>query len=94
MWSPIRQVLWFLLAGSRGGPTRARVLREITRKPSNMHQLSKKLKLDYKTVQHHMDILCDNNLVVKKGGYGAIFFPSPELEQNMDELGKIWEKTR
>jgi len=49
--------------------------------PSNTHQLSKELGLDYKLVQYHMKNLEQNNLVTKVGSnYGATYFPSVLFE--------------
>ena len=50
----VRKLLWWLIAGSPGGPNRARILMEIHNRPSNAHQLSERLNLNYKTVRHHL----------------------------------------
>jgi DNA-binding transcriptional ArsR family regulator len=57
----------------------------------NANQLAQKLLMDYKTIRHHLRVLMRNRLVIQVGeGYGAMFFISPELEQNYDEFLKIW----
>ena len=62
-------------------------------KPSNTHQLSLELGLDYKAVQHHMKVLEKNNLVTKIGEkYGAIFHLSNFLEVNIGALGEVIER--
>jgi DNA-binding transcriptional ArsR family regulator len=88
----LQNVLWFLIAGSRGGEARARILKELKRKPANAHQLSLALDMDYKTVQYHLGVLEENGAltVVKKGGYGATYFLSDELKQNWAYLESIW----
>ena len=49
--------------------------------------------MDYKTVRHHLGVLLKNRLIIEVGeGYGSLYFPSPELEQNYEEFAKIWEK--
>ena len=49
--------------------------------------------MDYKTVRHHLKVLLKNHLLVEVGeSYGAMYFLSPELEQNYDEFLKIWER--
>ena len=61
--------------------------------PSNANQLAQKLGMDYKTIRHHLGVLVKNRLVIGVGeGYGAMYFISPDLEQNYDEFMKIWER--
>jgi len=59
----------------------------------NANQMAADLGMDYKTVRHHLNVLLKNHMLVSVGeGYGAMYFVSPELEQNYDEFIKIWEK--
>ena len=59
----------------------------------NANQMAADLGIDYKTVRHHLNVLVKNHMLVSVGeGYGAMYFLSPELEQNYDEFTKIWEK--
>jgi DNA-binding transcriptional ArsR family regulator len=61
--------------------------------PLNANQLAQKLGMDYKTIRHHLRVLVKNHLVIGAGeGYGAMYFISPELEQNYDEFLKLWDK--
>ena len=89
----MKQLLLYLLTATRGGPMRQRIVKAIKAKPMNAHQLAQQLKVDYKTVQHHLNILVGNTVfsVVKKG-YGAVYFLTPEAEHFLPELGIIWEK--
>jgi transcriptional regulator, ArsR family len=50
-------VLWQALAGTRGGPNRARILRLLEERPRNANQLAEELDLAYNTVRHHLDVL-------------------------------------
>jgi DNA-binding transcriptional ArsR family regulator len=61
-------VLWQVLAGTRGGPNRVRVLRALDRRPRNANQLADELDLSYKTVRHHLDVLEGNQLVKSSDG--------------------------
>jgi DNA-binding transcriptional ArsR family regulator len=90
----VKNLVWYLLAGTRGGETRAIILVALKKRPMNAHQLAKALKLDYKTIQHHLRVLLDNNLVtaINKGGYGAAYFVSPELESVWKDFREIWER--
>lgn len=87
----MKHILWYLLAGTRGGETRARIIHALLRKPKNAHQLAKELKLDYKTIQHHLRILVDNRLLSQVGKrYGTAYFPSEELKSMQDTFDEIW----
>jgi DNA-binding transcriptional ArsR family regulator len=90
----MKQLLWYLLAGTRGGEMRARILLMLKRRPINAHQLAIALKVDYKTIQHHLRVLLDNHVLtaVNKGGYGAVYFLSPELESCWKDFREIWER--
>jgi len=51
------------------------------------------LDLDYKAVQHHVDVLEKNNLVSHMGEkYGIMYFVSNYLESNMDTFKEIITK--
>src|SRR2546425_2583558 len=50
----LRRLLWFLLGGTVGGETRARIVYALRERPSNINQLAGKLGLQYKAVQHHI----------------------------------------
>lgn len=89
----VKRLLWWLLAGSVGGINRGRILEELLSKPSNAHELSKTLNLDYKTIRHHLEILEKNRLVTFTGeDYGKMYFPSDLLEENIVYFKEIWEK--
>ncbi len=84
--------MWYLLAGSRGGPTRARILWELKMRPRNAHQLAVDLGFDYKTVQHHLLLMVKHRLVVaiNPDNYGQMYIICPELEILWLEFGDIW----
>jgi predicted ArsR family transcriptional regulator len=74
----MKNLLWYLFAGTRGGETRCRIISLINETPSNANRMAETLKLDYKTVRHHLDVLEKNNMItlVNKGNYGAVYFVS------------------
>jgi DNA-binding transcriptional ArsR family regulator len=80
----LRQLLWYMLAGTRGGVNRARVLEALKERPHNAHQLSEALALDYRTVRHHLDLLRKNGLITQPAGnaYAAPYFVAAILEAN------------
>ena len=87
----IKNVLYWLLANSLGGFNRGRILEELFKKPQNANELSNNLKIEYKTVRYHLKILEENKVITSVGGgYGKIYFPSEELEQNKYIYLKIW----
>ena len=88
-----RRLLWWLLAGSRGGVNRARIILTLHDMPSNANQLAEHLNLDYKTIRHHLDILEKNEAIVPQGeGYGMVYFVSDDIEANFDDFRQIWVK--
>ncbi|MBT8242379.1 MAG: winged helix-turn-helix transcriptional regulator [Nitrosopumilus sp.] len=88
-----RKLLLYLFTSTRGGFTRLRIIIHLLEKPYNTHQLAKELDLDYKAVQHHMQVLEKNNMVSKIGEkYGAIFHLSNFLEINIGALDEAIDK--
>jgi predicted ArsR family transcriptional regulator len=89
----VKRLLWWLLAGSVGGFNRGRMLESLFEQPKNANELSKTLKLDYKTIRHHLEVLEKNNLVMYTcTGYGRMFFPSDLIENNKAIFDEIWSK--
>ena len=90
----LKRLLWYLFAGTRGGPSRAEIIRAIQNRPSNANQLAQILRVDYKTIQHHVRVLEENGLIVPsdKGTYGAVLFLTPKMEEALPILDEIWSK--
>lgn len=89
----MRRVLWWLIGGSRGGRNRLRIIRTLSETPMNTNQLSNALDLDYKTIQHHLELLEENNVLTTMGAdYGKTYFVTDQMEQNMDVLDEIASK--
>ena len=87
----IKQLLWWVIAGSEGGLNRARIINHIREQPSNANQLAEVLELDYKTIRHHLDVLDKNNLITTMGKkYGKMYFLSTLLEENYEVFEEIW----
>ena len=88
-----RKLLLYLFTSTRGGFTRLRIIMNLLEQPYNTHQLARELDLDYKAVQHHMQVLEKNNMVTKIGEkYGAIFHLSNFLEINVLALDEAIDK--
>ena len=84
----------YLFVGTRGGQNRVRIVESLRTDPSNSNQLSEKLGLDYKTVQHHLKLLVENGVIVsnEKGKYGAMYFLTPYFEKYFDSVKAMWAK--
>ena len=89
----MKQIRWYVFAGTRGGPTRAQIVCALKKRPMNAHQLAQHMKLDYKTASHHLNVLLENQMVsvVNKGKYGAVYFVSESMNELWGDFGKIWE---
>jgi DNA-binding transcriptional ArsR family regulator len=86
-------VLWYVLAGTRGGMNRVRILRALDERPSNPNQLASDMDLNYDTVRHHLDVLTDNDLVRSSGDdYGAVYLPTASVKDNWDTVETISDK--
>lgn len=87
-------VLWYVLAGTRGGENRARILELIDERPRNANQIAEALDLNYSTVRHHLGVLEDNGMVERAGdGYGAVYLPSRRIRDHWDLIDQIMERT-
>lgn len=59
----------------------------------NANQLSEALDLDYKTIRHHLEILCENDVLTTMGeGYGMTYFLTNNMEENLDVLDEVARK--
>lgn len=88
-----KRLLWFVFTGSKGGLNRIRLISIIRNTPLNANQLAKELELDYKAIQHHVNVLEKNNLITRVGEkYGTIFFISTFLEVNLETFDEIVTK--
>jgi len=89
----LNQIFSSVFTGMSGRYTRLRIICAITGDPLNSMELSKVLDLDYKTIQHNIEVLEKNNLVVRKGeGYGDMFFPSDLITSNLPTLYAVIRK--
>ena len=94
---PLKYLLGWLIAGTRGGPTRARIIETLKRKPQNANQLATLLGMDYRTIRHHLNVLQKNKIITSVGeGYGMTYFLSQTMEENyaiFEEILKgLWKK--
>ena len=91
----LKHSLWHVLAGTRGGITRIRILELLRERPYNVNNLSEKLGMDYKTVQHHIRVLVNERVITTddRKKYGSLYFLSPLFEENIYLFEEILDKT-
>jgi DNA-binding transcriptional ArsR family regulator len=95
----MKYLLGWLIAGTRGGATRAKIIETLKENPQNANQLANSLEMDYRTIRHHLKILTKNRIITSAGdGYGVTYFLSPEMEENYglfeEIMNKIWKKQK
>ncbi len=88
----MKNLLWYLIAGTKGGETRGKIIDLINKNPSNANRIAEVLKLDYKTIRHHLEVLEKNEIItaINKGNYGAVYFLSEIMKTNMAIFSGIW----
>ncbi|HEY6585885.1 MAG TPA: PAS domain S-box protein, partial [Candidatus Methanoperedens sp.] len=69
------KLLCYLIKGTRGGKTRALILKHLSDKSYNANQLATALNMDYKTIRHHLNVLIKNGIIAKSNdGYSDLYF--------------------
>ena len=74
-----KKLFWLLFAGSPGSDTRIKIMSVLRKRPRNKNQLATELGLDYKAVQHHIEVLEENNLVKKTRNQSRMTYYVSEL---------------
>jgi DNA-binding transcriptional ArsR family regulator len=89
----VKQILWWLIAGSKGGVNRARIIQALHKRPYNANQLTQMFDLDYKTVRHHLDVLKKHHAITLIGeGYGTMYVLSETMKAQYNDFLEIWEQ--
>ncbi|MGD0994866.1 MAG: winged helix-turn-helix domain-containing protein [Candidatus Bathyarchaeia archaeon] len=89
----LKYLLGWLIAGTRGGPTRAKIIGALKETPQNANQLATSLKMDYKTMRHHLEVLEKNKIITSIGDrYGATYFLTQTMEDNYVMFEEIMKK--
>lgn len=88
-----KRLLWYILAGSRGGINRGRIINLLRKEPHNVNQLAEALDVHYRVAEHHVRALEKNNLITPAGEhYGKLYFLSQEMEAHLYLFDEIWQK--
>ena len=89
----LKYLLGWLIAGTRGGITRSKMINALKEYPQNANQLANLLEMDYRTIRHHLKILQKNRIITSAGeGYGTTYFLSSQMEENYDLFEEIMDK--
>ena len=90
----MKNLLWYLIAGTRGGETRGNIIELLNKTPSNANKIAGILNLDYKTVRHHLSVLEKNHIItsINKGNYGTVYFLSEIMKANLPLFNEIWAR--
>lgn len=88
-----KMILWSIIAGTRGGVNRAKILNIIKDTPMNANKIATTLNLDHKTVVHHVKILSKNELIIKaEKEYAAEYQFTEIMKNNQSVLEDIMKK--
>ena len=95
----LKRLLGWLIAGTKGGPTRAEIICGVKETPQNANQLASRLDKDYRTIRHHLEILSKNGIITSGGDrYGTTYFLPLEWSKTMsifeEIVGKLWERPK
>ncbi|WP_292000014.1 winged helix-turn-helix domain-containing protein [Caldivirga sp.] len=90
-YKDVRRLLVWLLYASRGGETRLRILTLLKQNGQlNASQLARALKVNYRTVTYHLDILEAHNLIERiQTSHGIYYRLSSAGLTNWDLISKL-----
>ena len=82
-----QKLLCYLIKGTRGGKTRALILKHLAEGSFNANQLATALKMDYKTIRHHLNVLIKNGIIGKgNNGHSDLYFLSNNIEVILNDF--------
>lgn len=85
----VKRAFVFSIAGTRGGPVRLDVLKIIAKEKMNISQISIKMGMDYKTIQHHMRVLDKSGFVKKEMSKNESIYSVSDLIRSNNEIMEI-----
>jgi predicted transcriptional regulator len=91
----IKSLLKWLIISTKGGKTRAKIIKALKESPQNSNQLAVLLKVNYKTIRHHITILEKNKLIISTGNrYSITYFLSELMEEHYVLFEEITSKMK
>ncbi len=91
----LKYLLGRLIAGSKGGPIRVKIIESLKETPQNANQLATLFGVDYRTIRHQVEVLEKNRIITSMGaGYGTTYFLSQALEKNYVLFEDLRKKMR
>jgi DNA-binding transcriptional ArsR family regulator len=93
--SAYMRILMYVFLGTRGGQNRLKIVRLVKEEAMNANKIASKLSLDYKTIQYHLKVLQENDILESNppdAKYGAMYFLSPKMEKNFFKLEEYLAK--
>ena len=91
----IKSLLKWLIISTKGGKTRAKIIKALKESPQNSNQLAALLKVNYKTIRHHITILEKNKLIISTGNhYSITYFTLELMEENYALFEEITSKMK
>ena len=88
-------LVWLVILGSKAPKNRIKIISLLRKNPFNTNQISTSLHLDYKVVERHLETMVEKNLLKNTGKkYGAMYFLSPTLTENLELFDNLISKIR
>lgn len=85
---------WFVLTGTRSAAERVRLLVLVRERASSVKRLADDLGLECETVDDHLEVLLENDLVEERERDGvALYRPSLQARQHWDAIGALLEQS-
>ena len=89
----IKRWMCFLFTNSRGGIRRMKIVLQLKHGSLNRHRLSRELGIEYKSLQHHMNVLKKYGILENSDNdYAKIFFLSSMVISNIAIFDEIVQK--
>ncbi len=87
-----KRIMMYLFVGMRGGQNRARIVELLKKEPCNANKIAEALRLDYKTIRHHLKLLEENGVVVTSSAdaYGSVYFLTVYFDKYFPVIRTMW----